>query len=96
MQVGRLEPVGVDDAEPADAGAGEVLQHRHAEAAGAHHQHGGGAQARLALRPDFAQRDLARVVRRGRVHMGCCVLMLVCRARRASRNARSSPSPSRR
>ena len=66
MQVGGFEPVGVDDADAADAGAGEVLQHRNAEAARAHHEHGGGAQSRLALRPDFAQRDLARVVRRGR------------------------------
>ena len=66
MQVGGFEPVAVDDAEPADAGAGEILQHRHAESAGADHQHRGGAQARLALRPDLAQRDLARVVRRRR------------------------------
>ena len=51
MQVRWLEPVAVDDAEPADAGAGEVLQHRHAESTGADHQHGGGAQPRLALGP---------------------------------------------
>ena len=64
MQVRWLEPVGVDDAEPADARAGEILQHRHAEATGADDQHGSGAQSRLALGSDFAQRDLARVVRR--------------------------------
>ena len=66
MQVRGFEPVAIDDAEPADAGAREVLQHRHAEAAGADHQHRGGAQARLARGAHFAQRDLARVVRRRR------------------------------
>ena len=65
MQVRGLEPVAVDDAEPADAGAGEVLQHRHTQSARADHQHRGGAQPRLACGADFAQRDLARVVRRG-------------------------------
>ncbi len=87
MQVGRLEPVGVDDAQAADAGAGEVLQHRNAEASRAHHEHGGGAQSSLALGADFTQRDLARVVRRGHVHVGVnrvLVFMSVCAGHRAS------------
>ena len=50
MQVGGFEPVAVDDADAADAGAGEILQHRNAEAARADHEHRGGAQSRLALR----------------------------------------------
>ena len=69
MQVRRLEPVAIDDADAADAGAGEVLQHRHTETAGADHEHRGGAQPRLALRADFTQRDLARVV--GSALAGC-------------------------
>ena len=51
MQVGGFEPVTVDDAETAHACAGEVLQHRNAQAAGADHQHRGGSQARLARGP---------------------------------------------
>ena len=39
MQIAGLEPVGIDDAEPADACAGEILQHGNAEAARADHQH---------------------------------------------------------
>jgi hypothetical protein len=39
MEVRRIEPVGVDDAQAADPGAGEVLQHRNAEASRAHHEH---------------------------------------------------------
>ncbi len=50
MQVRGLEPVAIDDAESADAGAREVLQHRHAESAGADHQHRGRAQSCLARR----------------------------------------------
>ena len=75
MQVRRLEPVAVDDAEAADAGAREILQHRNAETAGADDQHGRRAQARLARGADFAQRDLARVVRRS--GGGACVIVLV-------------------
>ena len=67
MQVGRFEAVGIDDAEAADTGTGEVLQHGNAEATRAHHQYGRGTEARLALGPDFTQRDLARVVRCGAV-----------------------------
>ena len=88
MQVGRFEPVAVDDAEAADAGAGEVLQHRHAEAAGADHQHGCGAQSRLACGADFAQRDLARVVRRGRACVR--VVVLVRMFMRVVRRARAA------
>ena len=101
MQVGGFEPVAVDDAEAAHAGAGEVLQHRHAEATGADHQHRGGAQPRLSGGADFAQRDLARVVRRRVprapvrvVAMIVVVLMLVLGG--LQRIARSSPSRSRR
>jgi hypothetical protein len=65
MQVGGFEPVTIDDTETPHTCAGQVLQHRNTKSTGAHHQHGGGSQARLALWPHFAQGDLARVVRRG-------------------------------
>jgi hypothetical protein len=55
MQVGGFEPVTVDDTETTHTCAGQVLQHRNTESTGAHHQHRGGPQARLALWPHFAQ-----------------------------------------
>ena len=108
MQVRWLEPIGVDDAEPAHARAGQVLQHRHAKPAGAHHQHRGAAQPGLAFRAHFTQRDLARVVRRrDRARfMVVFVIVTIVHVRDGDgvfpvmrwvepRTARSSPSPNR-
>ncbi len=69
MQVRGFQPVAIDNADPADAGAGQVAEHRYAQAAGPDHQDARGTQLRLALRADFLQRLLARVVggRRARV-----------------------------
>ena len=46
MKVGFLDPVVVDDGEPADAGARQVLQHRAAQPAGADHQRRDAAASR--------------------------------------------------
>ncbi len=57
-----------------DAGRGEVLQHRHAEAAGADDEHRACAQTLLSRGADFRQRDLPREIR--------------CRVRRRHRGMR--------
>ena len=47
----------------ADAGTGQVLQHRHAQAAAADDEHSAAAQLRLTRCAHFLERHLARVVR---------------------------------
>jgi len=84
MQVRRLEPVGIDDAEAPDAGPGEILKHGNAKASRADHQHGGGAQPRLAFGADFAQRDLARVVRCRNWHVLRVLVLVRVRRRRGA------------
>ena len=49
------------DAERADAGRGEIEQHRRAEPAGADHQHARAAERRLAGAADLAQHDVAGI-----------------------------------
>ena len=61
MEVGLLDRVVIDDGEAADAGAGQILQHRTAEAAGADDQDRRGSEPRLAGGADFGQHDLAGV-----------------------------------
>ena len=61
LQVGQRHFVVVDHAQRADAGGGEIEQHRRAEAAGADHQHPGGFQLGLAGPAHFAQHDVAGV-----------------------------------
>ena len=100
MQVRGLEPVGIDDAEPSDASAGEVLQHGNAEAPAPTTSTDARAQSRLAFGADFAQRDLARVVRCGpascEMQCACSCSMLVRVRGRQRRISRSSPSRNRR
>ena len=61
LQVGQRHGVVVDHAERADAGGGEIHQHRRAEPAGADHQHRGGLQRRLAGAAHLAQHDMAGI-----------------------------------
>jgi len=61
MQVRLLDRVVIDDREPPDAGAGEILQNRAAEAARADHQHRRGGETRLPCRTDLGQHGLAGV-----------------------------------
>lgn len=65
MKVGRLDRVVIDDRDPPDARAHEILQHRTAEPARADHEHRGGGKLRLAGRSDLAQDRLTRVAAHG-------------------------------
>ncbi len=51
----------IDHAERADAGGGEIEQHRRAQAAGADHQHARGLELGLPRAADLAQHDVARI-----------------------------------
>ena len=64
LQVGELDDVVVDDADAADAGGGEVVQHRRAQPAGADDQHRAGAQLLLAALADLLEDELAVVALR--------------------------------
>lgn len=73
LQVRQADRVVVDHAQSADAGGGEVLQQRRAQAAGADHQHTGLAQLGLTDAADLRQDDVARVALKlgfGEVHAG--------------------------
>ena len=61
LQVGELDHVVVDDADAADAGGGEVEEHRRAEPAGADDQRRAGAQRVLAPLADLFEDELAVV-----------------------------------
>ena len=61
MEVGFLDPVMVDDGKPADARAGQVLQHRATQPTGADHDDGRGGEPRLAGRADLGKHHLAGV-----------------------------------
>ena len=61
LQVGERHGVVVDDAERADAGRREILQHRRAEPAGADDQHPRALQLLLAGAADLRQHDVARI-----------------------------------
>ena len=61
LQIRQRHLVVVDHAERADAGGGEIKQHRRAEPAGADDQHPRGFQLLLAGAADLAQHDVARV-----------------------------------
>ena len=66
MQVFPLDDVGVDDGDPADAGAREVLEDRDAEAAGADDEGVCGGEAGLAVGADLGKDDLAGVAAHAR------------------------------
>ena len=61
LQIRQRDHVVVDDAERADAGGGEIKQHRRAEPAGADHQHAGAAERGLSRPAHLAQHDVARI-----------------------------------
>ena len=61
LQIRQRHRVVVDHPEPADAGGGEVEQHRGAQAAGADDQHARSLQLCLAGTTDLAQHDVARI-----------------------------------
>ena len=61
LQVRQRHRVVVDHAERADAGGGEIQQHRRAEPAGADHQHARGLELGLARAADLAQHDVAGI-----------------------------------
>ena len=61
LQVRQRHRVVIDHAERADAGGGQIEQHRRAKAAGADHQHARGLELGLPRAADLAQNDVARV-----------------------------------
>ena len=61
LQVRQRNHVVVDDAERADAGGGEIEQHRRAEAARADHQHARAAERGLSRPAHLAQHDMAGI-----------------------------------
>ena len=61
LQIRQRHAVVIDHAERADAGRGEIEQHRRAEPAGADHQHARGLELGLARAADLAQHDVARI-----------------------------------
>ncbi len=61
VQVAALHHVGIDNAERAHAGGGQVLQHRAAQPARAHHQHPGRFQPLLPGLPNFGKLQVAAV-----------------------------------
>ena len=61
LQIGQRNRVVIDDAERADAGGGEIFEHRRAEPAGADHQHPRALQPLLPRTADLRQHDVARV-----------------------------------
>ena len=77
MQVGRLEPIGIDEAQSADAGAGQVADDRHAQPPATDHQHAAGAQLRLSGGADFLERHLPGVVGDGSVPVRVCVIVVL-------------------
>ena len=61
LQIRQRHHVVVDDAERADAGGGEIEQHRRAKPAGADDQHAGAAERGLSRAAHLAQHDVARI-----------------------------------
>ena len=61
LQVVERYAVVVDDADGADAGGGQIHQHRRAEPARADHEHLGGLELLLALAADLAQHQVTLV-----------------------------------
>ena len=61
LQIGQRHRVVVDDADHADAGGGEILQQRRAEAAGADHQHARRLEFLLAGAANLAQHEMAGI-----------------------------------
>ena len=53
LQIAEIDDVEIDEAEPADAGCGEVEAQRRAEAAGADEQHAGRFEPLLAVDADL-------------------------------------------
>jgi len=58
MQIAGVQGIGVDDPQVADPCAGQVLQHRTAEASGANDENPAARQRRLPLRADLLEQDL--------------------------------------
>ena len=82
LQVRGVDAVVVDDAEPADAGCGEVERGGGAEAAGAHEQDARLEQLQLAFLADLRDQQMAAVAR---------ALLGVERARKLRREAVALP-----
>ena len=61
LQVRQRDAVVVDNAERADAGGGEIFEHRRAEPARAYDQHPRTLQPLLAGAADFGQHDVAGI-----------------------------------
>ena len=100
MEVGFLDPVVIDDGEPADAGARQVLQHRAAQPAGADHQRPRRRRAAPARprRPRAAPsgarsgRSCATASRRGEPALACAHgIGMARRCRRRRRRCRRRP-----
>jgi hypothetical protein len=61
LQVGEVDPVVVDDRDPADAGTAEEQQRRRPEPAGADDERMRGEELALALDADLVKQQVARV-----------------------------------
>src|SRR5262249_6902769 len=82
MEIGGLEPVRIHQAQSSDACACEVRQHRNAKPTTADDEHTAAPQACLALRTDFLQCHLPRVVGHDSRSVRLIVRMLVMMPRR--------------
>ena len=58
LEVGELHRVEINDAQPADAGCGQIHRDGRAKTARPDAKHAGGANFRLALQPDFGQTQM--------------------------------------
>ena len=65
MQVAGIERVAIDDPERANARTRQIRQHRHTESTRTDDEYARRTQLCLTGRSDFAQSDLARIVRTG-------------------------------
>jgi hypothetical protein len=63
VQIAGIQPVGFHQLQGADAGAGQILQNRAAEAAQAYDEHTAALQGCLAGRADFLELPLSGVIR---------------------------------
>src|SRR5258708_5757484 len=82
LQVGEVDLVGVCEAQPADAGSGEIQRSRAAEAARAYDHYLACAQLLLPLDPDLVEEDVAAVAEKllvvQFVGLTCCFAASVC------------------
>lgn len=79
LQIGRVDRVGVDNANVSDAGGRQIEQNGRAQSAGANHQYGRVAQGQLAAHAYLRQDQVARIALDFGVGQDIAVLIRSCR-----------------